>query len=123
MRREPFRPGAHIEARWNGGDWPYPGVVARVNDDGVNISYDLQYDDGVSENGVPAENVMTPNDLRARNVEWRRIGTWVEIDGKLGTIIGLLPRRREELGVRSSTTAPAAGSSKQRRSPRPQQAM
>ena len=90
-RRESFRAGAAVEARWDGGAWPYPGVVTRVLTErgGGDVSYDIQYDDGESESGVPAALVMAPGDVRARDVEWRRVGTWVEVDGAQGTIVAL----------------------------------
>ena len=55
--------GSRIEARYNTGTpmevirskcW-YPGIVKRVHGGGA--SYDVRFDDGVNEDGIPAEHI------------------------------------------------------------------
>ena len=59
--------GSRIEARYNQGTpmevkrsycW-YPGIVKRVHGGGAfgSTSYDVRFDDGVNEDGIPAEHI------------------------------------------------------------------
>jgi hypothetical protein len=54
---EELRIGEPVDSRHGGGKQPYPGVIAAVNRDdgggGGSASYDVNYDDGDKETGVP----------------------------------------------------------------------
>src|SRR3546814_10362211 len=53
--RETFRVGQRVDGRFRGRSW-HPGRVVSVNRDGT---YDLRYEDGDEERGVPASSVRS----------------------------------------------------------------
>ena len=87
--------GARVEACWEGGAVPFPGTIERVRaregDDGEGraFSYAIRYADGGYESDVPGTLVIAPRDVRTRTVDWRGVGTWVDLDGAHGRIIAL----------------------------------
>ena len=60
---EAIAAGARVEARFRGGKHFFHGKIRRVNRDG---SYDLQYDLGDVESGVPRALIRTANDRHRR---------------------------------------------------------
>ena len=49
--------GDHVEAKWKGSHYHYPGVVSSV---GANGSYGITYEDGDCDGNVPPKNVRWP---------------------------------------------------------------
>jgi len=53
-----YRPGQRVHAKFRGGSKYFAGAIAKVNRDN---SYDIEYDDGDYEKGVPEGSIRTDN--------------------------------------------------------------